>query len=72
MDFLSSAGHNSSFTLIDLEHIEEELKKRWPYTDKWFRKQNNEWDKRSNFIYNIRDFNEVVSRISATVAKKRL
>lgn len=69
MDFLSSAGHNSSFTLIDLEHIEEELKKRWPYTDKWFRKQNNEWDKRSNFIYNIRDFNEVVSRISATIAK---
>jgi len=55
--------------LIDLNHIEEELKKRWPYPDKWFRKQNNEWDKRSNFIYQSQEFAVVVSKISEAVAK---
>ena len=48
---------------VVLEHIENELKKRCPYRDVWFRRQNNIWDNQSNFIYNIQDFDELIERI---------
>ena len=50
---------------VVLEHIENELKKRWPYRDVWFRRQNNIWDNQSNFIYNIQDFEELIERIKS-------
>ena len=41
---------------LDLIALEAELKKRWPYRDLWFRKQNDIWDDYSNFIYHIQSF----------------
>jgi len=37
---------------LTLEEIEIQLKNRWSYPYKWFRKQNDVWDKHTNFIYN--------------------
>lgn len=57
---------------LDLVKLEQELKKRWPYRDIWFRKQNDVWDKYSNFIYNIQEFEALLERIRETVDKHRL
>ena len=40
--------------------IEKELKKRLAYPYKWGRKQNDEFDKLTNFIYRISGFDEVL------------
>lgn len=36
---------------VDLNELEQELKKRWPYNYRWEKIQNNEWDRLTNFIY---------------------
>ncbi len=48
---------------LDLHSVEMELKKRWPYPDRWLQKQNDLWDARSNFIYTVLTFEELVVRI---------
>jgi hypothetical protein len=48
---------------MDLQLLEKYLKKRWSYEYKWGRKQNNEWDNETNFIYKIRTFSELLKRI---------
>jgi len=40
----------------ELINIEKELKKRLPYPYKWGRKQNDEFDKLTNFVYSIPSF----------------
>jgi len=45
---------------IELVNIEKELKKRLPYPYKWGRKQNDEFDKLTNFVYRIPSFDEVL------------
>jgi hypothetical protein len=48
---------------MDLISIEKELKKRTTYPYKWGRKQSNEWDRLTNFIYKINDFDSLLSKI---------
>lgn len=55
---------------IDLENIQNELRKRHKYPYKWLRKQNDEWDGYSNFIYPISNWEELIERI-ASVAKSQ-
>jgi len=50
----------------DLEAIETELKKRLPYKNKWFRKQNDHWDDETKFIYKINTWDELIAQIAAT------
>ena len=45
---------------IDLNLIEKELKKRLAYPYKWGRKQNDEFDKLTNFVYKIQTFEELL------------
>lgn len=47
----------------DLVQIEKELKKRLVYPYKWGRKQNDQFDKLSNFVYKISSFEEVLNVI---------
>ena len=53
----------------DLIQIESELKKRLKYPYKWGRKQNDQFDKLTNFVYKISEF-EVVLREIDTRFKK--
>ena len=48
---------------INLVQIEKELKKRLSYPYKWGRKQNDEFDKLTNFVYRISSFEEVLKEI---------
>jgi hypothetical protein len=47
----------------DLLQIEKEIKKRLAYPYKWGRKQNDEFDKLTNFVYRISSFEEVLNEI---------
>ena len=50
---------------IELVTIEKELKKRLTYSYKWGRKQNDEFDKLTNFVYQIPSFEEVLKEIQS-------
>ena len=49
---------------MDLITIEKELKKRIAHPYKWGRKQSNDWDRLTNFIYKTDDFNSLSSEIN--------
>lgn len=51
--------------------LEQELKKRLAYPYKWGRKQNNEFDKLTNFVYRISSFNEVLNETETRFKKDR-
>lgn len=57
---------------LDLDHIERELRKRNQYPYQWFRKQNDEWDDYSNFVYKIPNWEELIQKIEAVAQKKQL
>lgn len=46
-----------------LEEIEKELKKRLTYSYKWGQKQNDNFDKQTNFIYHTFQFDELLKEI---------
>jgi len=48
---------------MDYKWLEEELKKRTKFEYIWGRKQLDEFDKLSNFVYKIKAFEEVLSKI---------
>jgi hypothetical protein len=48
---------------INLVQIEKELKKRLSYPYKWGRKQNDQYDRLTNFVYRISSFEEVLNEI---------
>ncbi len=50
---------------MDLLKAEKELKKRLDYPYRWGRKQSDDWDSRTNFIYNTFQFEKLLERISA-------
>lgn len=50
---------------INLIQIEKELKKRLVYPYKWGRKQNDEFDKLTNFVYGISEFDLVLKEIES-------
>ncbi len=55
----------------DLRKIETELKKRLTYPYKWGRKQNNEFDKLTNFIYRTFLFDDVIKEINSRFKKDK-
>lgn len=56
--------HLVLMNLLDLENIEKELKKRRQYPYNWFRKQNDEWDRHTNFIYQTSNWETLIRKIS--------
>lgn len=57
---------------MNLEEIEIQLNKRLLYSYKWYRKQNDTWDKYTNFIYHINNWEALILEISKTVEKHQL
>lgn len=56
---------------VDLLKIETELKKRLSYPYKWGRKQNDEFDKLTNFVYRVPSFDEVLKETSDRFKKDK-
>jgi hypothetical protein len=50
---------------MDISHVEKQLRKRLAYPYRWDRKQNDLFDKKTNFIYQIADFDELLAQIEA-------
>ncbi len=48
---------------MDLQRLERELKKRLPYPYSWGRKQNNNWDSLTNFIYKTYSFSKLLEKV---------
>ncbi len=57
---------------LDLNYIEQQLQHRWEYSYKWGRRQNNEWDDFTKFIYTIDDWHTLIETIKQTVNKYHL
>ena len=57
--------------LVDLLQIEKELKKRIIYPYKWGRKQNDEFDRLTNFVYKIPTFEEVLKETENSFRKDK-
>lgn len=57
---------------MNIEETEIQLKKRLQYTYKWYRKQNDTWDKYTNFIYQIDNWEALIIEISLTVERYQL
>jgi len=55
----------------ELLNIEKELKKRLAYPYKWGRKQNDEFDKLTNFVYKISYFDEVLKETESRFRKDK-
>jgi len=70
----SPAPHNSILFMkqLSLPGLEFQLKKRWAYPYKWFRKQNNCWDSSTNFIYETEDWEILQAQILATSKKLKI
>jgi len=49
---------------MNLNYIEQELKKRLNYEYKWGRKQSDDWDKKTSFIYKIDNFDNLLEKMS--------
>ena len=56
---------------INLLQIETELKKRLTYPYKWGRKQNDHFDKLTNFVYRIKSFDDVLKEIETRFRKDK-
>lgn len=56
---------------VDLTQIEKELKKRLAYPYKWGRKQNDEFDKLTNFVYRISSFDGVLKETTDRFKKDK-
>lgn len=72
MAFFTHSFFAFIYLMADLDYIEAELKKRWPYPDLWFRKQNDSWDAYSQFIYTVIDFEELIKHIALAVKTHKL
>ncbi len=57
---------------LDLINSEEELKKRWEAPYVWGRKQNDLWDKQSNFIYEIKNWELLKEKIAMVSSNHNL
>lgn len=67
MDVIVDSYINLDGIVIDLILLEKELKKRHPYPDIWYRKQNDKWDRATNFIYSTHYFEELVHKIAKSI-----
>lgn len=61
----TAAPHNRIYFMSkqSLSFIELQLKKRWKFSYKWLRKQNNQWDAHTNFVYDISNWDDLLPRI---------
>lgn len=57
---------------LNLQNIENELKKRHQYSYKWFRKQNDEWDRYTQFIYQISNWEALIRKIAIVAEAQEL
>lgn len=57
---------------LDLSNIEKELKKRHQFTYKWYRKQNDEWDRYTKFIYKIYNWETLVRKTEIVAETQEL
>ncbi len=57
---------------MNLPAIENELKKRCQYEYRWFRKQNNYWDRLSSFIYSTSSWDHLNEQIALIIATEKL
>lgn len=57
---------------LDPDICEKELKKRWDLPYIWGRKQDDEWDKNSGFIYNIQEWEELLQKIDEVAIAKNI
>ena len=57
---------------VNLENIEKELKRRLPYHYSWGQKQNDEWDRYTNFIYSTQEWAELILRMKQAIAEHKL
>lgn len=55
---------------LHLKRLQIQLKKCYPFIENWGRKQNNDWDKQTNFIYKIRHFQTLENDIKIAFAKQ--
>ena len=53
--------------MVDVEYIESQLKKRLPYKNRWYRKQDDLWDRRSSFIYETPSWEVLIKKMEAAV-----
>ncbi|MGD8305224.1 MAG: hypothetical protein PVF17_01095 [Ignavibacteria bacterium] len=54
-----------------LNQIEFELKKRLVYPYKWGRKQNDQFDKLTNFVYHVKNFDDLVKEVDKRFKKDK-
>lgn len=57
---------------MNLPAIETELKKRCKYQYRWFRKQNNSWDRLSSFVYSTSNWDKLNEQIALIIATEKL
>lgn len=57
---------------IDLKACERELKKRWEAPYKWGQKQNDIWDRHSNFIYEIKEWERLKIKVKEIAKVERM
>lgn len=57
---------------IDLNICEAELKKRWALPYLWGRKQQDEWDKLSGFIYEIKKWEVLLEKVEEVSISKKI
>lgn len=57
---------------IPFTSIEDELKKRHQYPYKWFRKQNDEWDRYTKFIYQTPNWETLIQKIAHVEESQQL
>lgn len=50
---------------INLKNLENQLKKRLDYPYHWGKKQTDDWDKKTNFIYQVRSFSDLQGKAAA-------
>src|SRR5688572_30320992 len=56
--------------LLDIKFIEAELRQRTRYKYEWDRKQTNDWDSLTNYVYRIRAFNDVLTETKQRFAHR--
>ena len=59
-------------TLEEIVELENELKKRWAYHYSWGRKQNDNLDHQTRFVYSIRSREKCVSKIKEYVDRENI
>jgi hypothetical protein len=48
---------------LHLKRLQIQLKKCYPFIENWGRKQDNNWDKQTNFIYKVKHFGQLENQI---------